>query len=96
MANERMKITKADVEKAIDTLKTRILTIMDADGDGAFASTLEAMGAVIEETDEFKEAVRKGDETFRNEALDVAVASLFARISYDAYEEAGELTSFIK
>lgn len=96
MPINRMKITEADVDAAVAELKAKIMQIMAEKGDGAYATTHEASGALDEEVREFKDAIHDRSPTFRNEGLDVAVAGLFSTISYDAHKEAGELDSFVR
>ena len=85
----RRTVTEEVIERQLENLGKALRSALDTKGPGAFHSSHEAFGVLIEEVDEMKEALRAGDaEGFANEAMDVAIAALFTVASIQSHYEA--------
>lgn len=94
-AEGRIQVSPEAIEKGVTNLQEAIESALYTKGRGAFVSSHEAFGVIAEEVSELAEALRKGDAVeFAEEAVDVAIAAVFAVASLQAHFEAGRLDRY--
>jgi hypothetical protein len=77
----RVQVRTFDITEATQRVVDELYQRLRVKGDGAFASSHEAHGAIAEEFHEAEEALRKGAAEYDEEVTDLAVACLFALAS---------------
>ena len=81
----RPVISDDTVDKVLGRFRQELATEIKRKGRGGWVSSLETRGAVDEEVDEFKEAVRAHDrEHMKDELIDVMVAAFWGLASEEA------------
>lgn len=79
---QNLQVTDADIQAALEDLNAFVLRRLESKGRNPFVSTHEALGVIVEEMDEFLDAVRRNDSCdVHDEIVDVAVGCWFALAS---------------
>jgi uncharacterized membrane protein YcjF (UPF0283 family) len=85
----RPDVTDAELRLGLDKLQDMLADKIEEKGRKAFVSTHEIFGAIDEEHDELRDAVRNchktidGRQIVSEELLDIAIAALFGMICVD-------------
>ena len=86
----RPQVGVASINQGIQELRDKLYLRLAEKGHGVFASRHEILGVIEEEMTELKEIVRDnssdGQQKYKEELLDVAVAALFGYISMESVE----------
>lgn len=86
---QRPRVADGVIEAAIEHTTEALYLRLGQKGYGAFASSHEILGQIVQETAEFTEAVHKKEPINRKiqELEDIAVAAIFGIASILAYGE---------
>jgi NTP pyrophosphatase (non-canonical NTP hydrolase) len=83
--NERIPVTTASIEEALEKLRRRMLYVVKKHGNMSHIGGHEMLGTVIEEVQELTEAIRSNDiDSIESKLLDVCAGALWGVASIDA------------
>jgi len=81
----RIQIKNKEINQAIEDVRNILAVELERKGRGSFASSHETYGVILEEVDEYWDAVKKSSAVGqREELIDIAVAALFGLACLDS------------